>query len=125
MNESIFQSIFDKLQDVLPASWNKVIFYAAYGAGSYSMKYYTDADGGRYVDCFSEPEVDRARLLHTFMDIDKELSAEREKLDEEERWTVLTMIADSKGNMKTDFAYEDLSETPVTYEKQWKKKYLV
>lgn len=125
MNEKIFQSIFDKLQDVLPASWNKVIFYAGYTSGSYNMKYYTDCGDGQYIDCFSQPKVSMPCLIKLFSSIDKELSAERKMLEEKKKWTVFTMIVDSQGNMKTYFDYADIEKNTIEYEREWKKKYLL
>jgi len=30
MNEKLFQDIFDKVQDYLPADWEKMVFFAGY-----------------------------------------------------------------------------------------------
>lgn len=123
MDENIFQNVWDKLQDVLPEEWKKVIFYAGYMTGSYSMKFYTYFDDGSYKDCFSLPNVEQMQLISLFMDIDKILSKERKALGNE-KWTVFTMVVDDKGNMKTDFDYTDISENAIAYEREWKKKYL-
>lgn len=123
MNENIFQNVWDKLQDALPEEWKKVIFYAGYMTGSYSMKFYTYFDDGSYKDCFSLPGVEQMQLIRLFMDIDKILSKERKELGKG-KWTVLTMAVDDKGNMETDFDYTDISENAIEYEREWKKKYL-
>ena len=36
----------------------------------------------------------------------------------------MTFIVDSKGKMKTDFDYTDLSEGSYEYKKAWKQKYM-
>lgn len=123
MNDTIFQTIYDKLQDVLPTSWNELIFYAGYTTGSYSMKYYIKDDKSVF-DCFSQPGLDRARLVRTFISIDKDLSAIRKNLVGKDKWTVLTMVVDSQGNMKTAFDYADISENATDYARDWEKKYL-
>ncbi len=124
MNEKIFQEIFDLLQDFLPQNWTKTILFAGYTKGSYSMKYYCRTGNGTFTDCFSFDGVSRANLLKLFVNIDKILSKERESLDDNSRWTVLTMMVDRDGKLKTEFDYDDHSEDMLAYEKAWKKKYL-
>ena len=34
------------------------------------------------------------------------------------------MIIDSNGSFKTDFDYNDISDNSISYEKDWKKRYL-
>jgi hypothetical protein len=58
------------------------------------------------------------------MDINKVLSAERKTLDDKNKWTVMTMIVDADGNMKTEFDYTDISENAIAYERNWKEKYI-
>lgn len=124
MEEQLFQDIFDKIQDDLPAEWNKVVFFAGYSDESYSMKFYSKDIGGGFIDCFSLPGITKAKLIKTFMDIDKILSKERNRLEGENKWTIFTMIVDAEGNVKTYFEYGDHSDDMISYEREWKKKYL-
>ncbi len=123
MNESKLQIIFDKLQGVLPEKWNEIVLFVGYTVGSYSMKYYLKNSKGEYVDCFQEGPS-KVQLIKLFMEIDKEIANERNKLDDMHRWSVLTMIVDNQGNMKTEFDYCDISENFISYENAWKDKYL-
>ncbi len=116
--------MFDKLQDFLPKAWKEVIFYANYTSGSYSMKFYTNAGNNKYIDCFSLPEINRVQLIKAFMNIDKELSSERNSLSDNDKWNTFTMIVDSQGHMKTDFDYVSTEESTIEYEREWEKKYL-
>lgn len=124
MNEKTFQEVFDLIQDFLPQNWKETIFFAGYTKGSYSMKYYCRVGDGTFIDCFSFDDVSRADLLKLFINIDKILSKERASFDEKNRWTILTMIVDDSGKMKTEFDYDDHSEDMIAYENVWKKKYL-
>lgn len=123
MDNKIFQEVFDILQSVLPPKWDKVCFFAGYTEGSYTMKYYT-YNNGTYVDCFSQKEISRTQLIKGFMSIDKVLSTERKVLDEEHRWTVMTMIVSADGSMRSEFDYDDISENAIQYERDWERKYL-
>lgn len=125
MDNKVFQDIFDILQPVLPKEWKKLLIFIGYTEGSYTMKYHTYNESGVYIDCFSQKEINRAQLIGVFMNIDKIVSPQRKDLDEKNRWTVMTMIVDSEGNMKSEFDYTDISEIAIQYEREWEKKYLV
>lgn len=124
MNEKLFQNIFDKIQEGLPSEWKRIAFYAGYTGGSYSMKYYVDNGKDGYIDCFSLDNIKKAQIIKLFMSIDKIISPERKKLNEKDRWTVLSMIVNSDGKMKTEFDYTDISENAISYEQEWKAKNL-
>lgn len=124
MNNSTFQDVFNLLQGTLPDVWDKLIFYAGYMKGSYSMKFYIKQINKEYVDCFHLSSITQIQLVRLFMNIDNILSPERDKETETNKWTVMTMQVDSKGNMKTDFDYEDISENTVLHERKWNEKYL-
>ena len=123
MNNEMFQDIFDILQDVLPEQWDKVVLYVGYTEGSYTMKYYIKGFDNQYVDCFSLEKPGKAGLIKLFMQIDKVISKER-NATEENKWTVMTMIVDSTGVMKTEFDYKNITENAIEYEREWKKAHL-
>lgn len=124
MNEKLFQIIFDKLQEVVPVKWHKIIFYAAYTNGSYGMKYYVDMGNGQFTDCFSIEGISDMRLMKLFVSLDKDIAVYREQLEDLKKWNVLTMMIESTGTFKTDFDYSDISENFISYEKDWAKRYL-
>lgn len=124
MNNEKFQIIFDMIQPMLPEKWNKMALYVAYTSGSYSMKVYTADEKGIYTDCFSVKGINKAKLIKLFMDIDKVLAPVRDALEDNSKWSVMTMLVDSKGKMKTEFDYSDISKTSIAYEQSWRDKYL-
>lgn len=123
MENSLFQSVFDLIQEYLPDGWKKTVLFVGYTTGSYTMKFYAKMNSD-YIDCFSFEGVSKADLIKLFMKIDKVLKAERDKLSGKDKWTVFTMSVDSTGAMKTFFDYDDHSEDMIAFEKEWKKKYL-
>ena len=123
MNEKMFQNVFDIVSEFLPNGWNRMVLFAGYTKGSYSIKFYSKVGSDDYVDCFSIPGVSKAELIKVFMRIDKVLSENRSQLGDM-AWTIFTMAVGSDGTMKTEFEYEDHSEDMIAYEKQWKEKYL-
>ena len=71
-----------------------------------------------------ENVIGNAQLIKVFMNIDKIIKVERDKLDDKSKWSVMTMIVDADGNMKTEFDYSDISEDSIGYEQNWRKKYI-
>ena len=124
MNELDYQAIFDVLQDVLPPVWEKVVFYAEYTEGSYSMKYFVNINGGSFVDCYQLKEFSKAQIIKVFMNIDKMISPIRSQMEKGKRWNVLTLIVDASGKFRTEFDYADISENTISYHEEWKDKYL-
>lgn len=124
MDKEIFQEVFDKLIPILPMGWKKLVLYVGYTSGSYTMKYYTSDAKGTYTDCFSQSGTNKTQLIKLFMSIDNILQVERTKLDAKNKWTVLTMVVETDGSMKTEFDYADISENAIAYEQSWKRKYI-
>lgn len=122
MDNSIFQNIFDKIQEFLPYDWQKMIFFAGYTSGSYSMKFYIKTEQEACIDCFNIPGVSKAKLIKLFMEIDQIIKKERDKLNEKNKWSILTITVDSNGSMNADFDYADHSEDMISFENEWKKK---
>lgn len=123
MDAKIIQNIFDVLQDGLPDTWEKVVFYAAYAQGSYSMKYFVKSEN-EYKDCFSLEEISENQIINLFVNMDEIISSYRNTLKNSDKWSVLTMSVNSNGEFKTDFDYSDLSEKLISFEEDWKKTYL-
>lgn len=118
----LYQEMMDMLLDFFPENWEKVIFYLAYSSGSFSMKYYVLVNGA-YVDCY-QSGVSRTQLIAAFTDIHRKVSSVRNRLEAKQKWSVMTLIVDSEGNMHADYDYKDIDEEFIGYEKAWKAKYL-
>ena len=125
MNELNFQKIVDILQTVFPNKWVKVIFYAEYTSGSFSMKYYADLGNGTYVDCYSATDKSKAQFIKTFMAIDKEIAPVRKTLDEKQKWSVMTIKIEANGEFKAFFDYTNIEGNILQFHDEWEKKYLV
>jgi len=125
MSETIYQDIFDLISDYLPAEWNKVVFYALYTSGSYTMKYYYRVGIGDYIDCFSSEIAEDREIINTFSKINNIISKERENLSINDRWNVFTMIVDATGKLSSKYDYNDYSENTIAFEQMWESKYLI
>lgn len=87
------------------------------------MKYYIK-DNRKVYDCFSQPGLDRSKLLKVFTDVNRYLSEKRNRLSLKNKWNVLTITANSKGNITSYFDYDDINDKSIEYFKKWEKKYL-
>ncbi len=124
MDVLIPQYVFDKIKPFLPDGWDRVIFYAEYTAGSYSMRFYSKSGDKPFVDCFSLPGASKGLLIKSFLEIDGILSKNRNEKGINNSWTVFTMKVDADGHMKTEFDYEDHSDDVLSFKKKWENKYL-
>ena len=95
--------------------------YFEYGEGSYSFSFY-EKIGNKYIKCYDLDGVEEDSIDNSFKEIDKILLKERK--NDKNCWTNMTMVVSSEGNMHSDFDYTDLSEGNYKYKKQWKEKYL-
>ncbi len=119
-----FQKLYELLDDVLPDIWTKVIFRAEYHEGSYSMKYYVKDQSGKYIDCYKLQDITEDDIVNAYIEIDKLLYPERQKLAADKRWSVLTFSIDFDGKFRTDFSYVDIDADYFKFIEEWKKKYL-
>ncbi len=124
MDDKLFQAIYDELKNVLPSEWNRIAFLAEYTQGSYTMKYFVDDGKTGYIDCFKLNNVNKSTLIRLFMAIDKIISSERNKQSESQKWNVLSLFIGSDGKINAKFDYTDTGENAVSYEQEWKEKWL-
>lgn len=124
MKDIDYQKIIDILEKILPEEWSKIVFYAEYTAGSYSMKYYVDLGDGKYIDCYSLKQFSKIQFIGTWMEIDKEIAKIRKELEEHDKWSVLTIQIDRSGKFKADYDYDSHDEAAIMYHEKWKKQYL-
>ena len=68
-SEDIYQSMAERLAEVLPDDWENVILYGEYGTASYSMDCYIDCGDGKFTQCFEMESVSEDKVLEAFSDI--------------------------------------------------------
>ena len=143
--KKMLQGIASILEETLPEDWSKVVFYAEYAEGAFSIEYYVAGSGkDDFVKCFDQKGVSRASLMKNFMAINKFIEPERAALKPEKRWGSMTLILHSNGKFKVDYDLKfanienrqdyvkqiltmediDMTENAYARKKAWKKKYL-
>lgn len=84
--KKMLQGIASILEETLPEDWSKVVFYAEYAEGAFSIEYYVAGSGkDDFVKCFDQKGVSRASLMKNFMAINKFIEPERAALTPERR----------------------------------------
>lgn len=64
--KEMLQGIASILEETLPEDWSKVVFYAEYAEGAFSIEYYVAGSGkDDFVKCFDQKGVSRASLMKT------------------------------------------------------------
>lgn len=122
--DNTYQKIFEILEGVLPKKWEKVVFYAEYSVGSYSMKYFLTTGDDGYIDCFRLGKPSEEKILRAFLAINKILSPKRAVLPDSKRWSVMTLGVNRNGSFQADYDYKNHDKSLLTWEANWKKKYL-
>ena len=125
-----FEIIANKLQDILPQGWKKVIFYAEVTDDAYEMFYYVyTSEIERPIQCYDLPdsyEIDEDQIDKVFEDLYEPLREERSALIAEgkEPWTNYTLALSNDGSFKVNYDFTSLEDGGYEYRKAWKKKYI-
>ncbi len=122
MNDSIFQNIYDEIEQYIQFRWKKIVIYLEYGEESYTFLFYVNT-GGEYVQCYDIKGINEDDLMDSFERIDEIVNEARSK--DGQTWSNMTIVIGDDGELKVDYDYTDLSQGTYKYEKEWKNKYLV
>ena len=118
--ERIYQEIFNELEPFLPTDWEKMIFYFERGESSFEISFLVKLNEG-YVDGYVIEGAREDELDNAYDRIANSINA---SVDDNERWTNMTMVVDREGGMRTDFDYTELTDNAFAYYKTWKERYL-
>ncbi len=129
--EAIYQKVANKLNEMIPESWDKVYLYAEPNDGVSSVSFYYSPQGKNQFEFSTEIVSKFAINKNDFYYYEYQLCELFEELQNEFRinnqevWTNLTYIMDENGKYKVDYDYSDLSDTD-DYERQiiWEYKYM-
>lgn len=129
--EFLYSEIANKLNEIIPTVWSKILFYAEVEPGVVNHYYcFYEADSGDLVqfgDIANKYSVDENALKLEEL----KLTSFAEELNNEfannnqRCWTNMTLILKRSGEIHIDYGYENLNDNSIVYRrKQWKKKYL-
>lgn len=130
-SEFLYSEIANKLNQIIPTEWSKILFYVEIEPGVINHYYcFYEEDSGNLVqfgDIAEKYSIDENALkleelkLTSFAE---ELNNEFEN-NNQNRWTNMTFILERSGEFHLEYGYENLNENSIVYRrKQWKKKYL-
>ena len=125
-----FEIIADKIQNILPVGWKKVVFYAEVTDDSYEMFYYVfTSENEKPIQCYDLPdfyEIDEDQIDAVFDELYDPLREEQSGLVSEgkEPWTNYTMVLSEDGSFKVDYDFTSLEDGGYDYRLSWKKKYI-
>jgi hypothetical protein len=126
-----FEMIAERIQDILPQGWKKVVFYAEVTDDSYEMFYYVfTSESDKPIQCYDLPdlyEIDENQIDAIFEELYEPLRKERSSLIAEgkEPWSNYTLILNSDSSFKVDYDFTSLEDGGYEYRKQWKNKYII
>jgi uncharacterized protein (TIGR01741 family) len=129
--EFLYSEIANKLNEIIPTEWSKILFYAEVEPEVVNHYYcFYEADSGNLVQ-FGDI-VDKYGINENELKLEElKLTSLAEELNNEfannnqRRWTTMTFILERNGEFHIDYSYENLNDNSIVYRrKQWKKKYL-
>lgn len=126
-----FELIATKIQEILPADWEKVVFYAEVTESSYEMFYYVYVpDCETPLQCYDIPdlyEVDEEQIDEVFGDLYTPLLEEQLDFEKQgkDKWTSYTFVLESNGKFSVNYDYSEADSNVSDYFAEWKNKYLV
>lgn len=129
-DKETYKYIAEKLQPVLPVSWNKVCLYAEIQENSYEILFYCFVNGqAKPIQCYDLPEIydiEEDKIDATFDEINSVLNNVWKNSEGKDKkcWSNFTFIFESTGKFNAYYDYTDLSEGSYEYKKVWKEKYL-
>ncbi len=118
----MYNSIAQKLYEILPDDWDDVVMYAHVEKNVYEMFFYVRVDG-KYINCYSMDKVfgiSRAKVIACFDDIYKILYPDYE----EKEWYTATIKLNDQGDFLMYYDYNDEGLEEIPYHKMWKEKYV-
>lgn len=129
--EFLYSEIANKLNEIIPTEWSKILFHAEVEPGVVNHYYcFYEANSGNLVqfgdiaDKYSVDEnalkLEALKLTGFAEELNNEFANNNQK-----QWTSMTLILERGGEFHIDYGYENLSDNNIVYRrKQWKKKYL-
>ena len=129
--ELLYSEIANKLNQIIPTEWSKILFYVEVEPGVVNHYYcFYEANSGNLIqfsdiaDMYgineSELKSEELKLTSFAEALNNEFANNNQK-----RWTSMTFILERNGEFHIDYGYENLNNTSIVHRrKQWKKKYL-
>lgn len=118
-----YSLIANKLVELQPNGWSKVVAYAQITEESYEIFFYTMINGGflKNYELEKTNNLSRAQVRACFKVLYDELLPDYK----ENHWYVCTIQIENSGQFIIEYEYTDYSEDSMEYKKTWKEKYLV
>lgn len=130
IDKETYKYIAEKLQPVLPVSWNKVCLYAEIQEKSYEIFFYCFVNGqAKPIQCYDLPkiyDIEENKIDAVFEEINLVLNNVWKNSEGKDKkfWSNFTFVLESTGKFNAYYDYTDLSEGSYEYKKVWKEKYL-
>ena len=117
-----YSLIANKLVELQPVNWSKVIAYAQITEESYEICFYSKIDGKFYKNYELERthDISRTEVRVLFRSIYDELLPDYR----ENHWYVCTIQIERNGHFIVEYEYTNYTENSMEYKKSWKEKYL-
>ena len=122
--EKLVNQIYYTISEFLPKKFNNAYFYAQVSSNnSVSLKFFVK-EKHKIIDCYQLENVNRNNLILTLGKLSKEILNFRKNSESKSDWTLLTIIFEKDLSFNLYFDYDNYDEKLISFELDWKKKYL-
>ena len=120
MRESIYSDILDVISEIVPMTWNRLVFRAEDSDTMWSYVFYIRRNAS-YVQCYEVPELKEDDLDEAFERIRELITDAREAQDS---WNVMTICVTPNGDPAVTFDCLDENVDRYEYTNEWKRIFL-
>ncbi len=124
-DDKFYQDILDAVLEKIPEDWNRIVFFAAYLKNAFHIDFYYKNEDVPYCSLSDMNGINENERFGFILSLNEMIQKKRKQLDDKNRWNVMTLIVNGDGEYKAEFGYEDISETILIYEKEWRNRYLI
>ena len=120
-----YEKLFNILTTILPKKWSKAMLFAVYDGNSYIMKYYFKKDlKATYRDGETANIATDKKVIETFLEIDKEISAVRDKLNSKDKWSIMALELTNDRTFKAFYGYENVEGRELEVINELEQKFI-
>lgn len=106
INQTMFQGVFDIIQDLIEEEWEQVNLYIENDRDSSAVRVIYKNTAGEYVDLLDKIDS-RLYAFNVIMPILNVVRTAKSQLPEKQQWVIFYLTVDNTGDMNVSFDYAD------------------
>ncbi len=125
---NLYVDVANKVIELLPADWNKFVFYTRADGDDYYMNFFYYPEGSEEcVECRNIENMDTGKMDGIFEQAWKIMKEERDIIAgmNNELWTMLTIVFGADGRFRAKYDFTPVDKMDEKFMEQWRDNYLL